>query len=242
MTKPKLSVVIPALNEEKTVVAVITRALEVLDREQIDGEIVFLNAQSTDRTGALAEEIARRDGRLRVIHRPDSRPGDLGISLRDGFRNARGEYVIVLDCDLSHDPADIPKLFERRHEADIVAGSRFAKGGSADMPLQRVILSRTYNFTVKALLGLAIRDVTTGYKLYKKKMLDELGLESEGFGLQVEIVVKAHLKGYTAKEVPIHYARSDKKSTLSYRKQFASYMLPLLRGLAARWFRRGRLT
>jgi glycosyltransferase involved in cell wall biosynthesis len=242
MSGPELSVVVPALNEEKTVSATLTRVLEVFDREKIDGEVILVDDASADRTGTLADEIAGKDRRARVIHRSGGKKGNLGSSLREGFRNARGEYVIVLDCDLSHDPADIPKLLRRRDEADIIVGSRYVKGGTADMPLQRVILSRTYNFIAKALLGLSIRDVTTGYKLYKKKMLDDLGLQSDGFGVQVEIIVKAHLKGYTAKEVPIHYTRSDKKSTLIYREQFASYMLPLLHGLAARWFRRGRLT
>jgi glycosyltransferase involved in cell wall biosynthesis len=236
---PHLTVIVPALNEERTVSAVLARVLAVFEREKIDGEVLLVNDASTDRTGALADAIARRDPRARVLHRSRADKGSLGTSLRDGFSTARGEYVIVLDCDLSHNPADIPKLLERRHEADIVVGSRFVKGGSADMPWRRVILSRTYNFIAQALLGLSIRDVTTGYKLYKRKMLDELGLESDGFGVQVEIVVKAHMKGYTAVEVPIHYTRSDKKSTLIYRDQFASYMLPLLQGLTARWFRRG---
>ena len=236
MTGPQLTVIVPALNEERTVSAVLTRVLEVFDRERIDGEVILVNDASTDRTGALADEIAGRDRRARVIHRSSGKKGSLGSSLREGFRNARGEYVIVLDCDLSHDPADIPKLLGRRAEADIIVGSRYVKGGAADMPLQRVVLSRTYNFIAQALLGLSIRDVTTGYKLYKREMLDELGLESDGFGLQVEIVVKAHVKGYTAVEVPIHYTRSDKKSTLIYRKQFASYALPIFQGLKARFF------
>lgn len=232
---PELSVAIPALNEEKTVVAVITGVLAVLDRERIDGEVLLLNANSADRTGPLAEEIARRDPRVRVLRRPDSRPGDLGASLRAGFLSARGAHVLVLDCDLSHDPAEIPKLFARRGDADIVVGSRFVAGGEAEMPWRRTVLTRTYNFFARALLGLPMRDLTTGYKLYRKSMLDDLELESAGFGIQVEIVVKAHLKGYSAVEVPIRYARSDKKSSLSYRRQFASYMLPVLAGFKSRW-------
>ena len=242
MTAPELSVVISALNEERTVVAVLSRVLAVLDREKIEGEIVFVDDRGDDRTGALADEIAGKDARVRVIHRPAGAPGNLGSALREGFRHSKGEHVVVLDCDLSHDPNEIPRLLALRGAADIVVGSRFVPGGRAEMPWRRVILTRAYNRFAKMLLGLAISDITTGYKLYKKKMLDDLGLESTGFGLQVEIVVKAHLKGYTAREVPIHYHRSDKKSTLIYRKQFASYTLPLFLGLKERLFNRRALT
>jgi len=242
MTTPQLSVVISALNEERTVAAVLARVLSVFDREKIEGEIVFVDDRGTDRTGALADEIAAKDARVRVLHRHPGAPGNLGSALREGFRNSQGEYVVVLDCDLSHDPDDIPRLLAQRGAADIVVGSRFIAGGRAEMPRRRVLLSRAYNLFAKMVLGLAIADVTTGYKLYKRKMLDALDLESQGFGLQVEIVVKAHLKGYTAMEVPIHYRRSDKKSTLVYRRQFASYTLPLLLGLKARLFRRRLLS
>lgn len=234
MPAPELSIVIPALNEEQTIGAVLNRVLGVFGREGIAGEVIIVDGCSTDRTGAIADEIAKRDERVCVIHLGPDAPGNLGSSLREGFRNARGSYVIALDCDLSHDPDEIPKLLKQKEEADLIIGSRFVKGGRADLPWKRALLTRSYNFLAKHLLGLGIDDLTTGYRLYKKEMLDRLRLESTGFGLQVEIVVKSHLNGYTAKEVPIHYHRSDKKSTLVYRKQFASYMSPVLLGLRAR--------
>jgi len=234
--KPFLSVVISALNEEKTVTSVITRVLEVFDKHKINGEIVFLNNHSTDKTGELADKIARKDKRVNVIQRYDRPNKDLGSSLKEGFANAKGEFVIILDCDLSHDPEEIPNLLKHKDEADIIIGSRFVKGGKADMAFKRTIISRTYNTVAKLLIGLNVNDITTGFKLYRKKMLDELQLESNGFGLHVEIPIKAHLKGYTAMEVPIYYKRSDKKSTLNYKKQFKSYSKPILEGLKMRFF------
>ncbi len=234
--KPFLSVVISALNEEKTVTSVLTRVLEVFDKHKINGEIVFLNNHSTDKTGELADAIAKKDGRINVIQRYDRPNRDLGSSLREGFANAQGEFIIILDCDLSHDPEEIPNLLKHKDEADIIIGSRFVKGGKADMALKRTIISRTYNTMAKLLLGMNVNDLTTGFKLYKKKMLDELQLESNGFGLHVEIPIKAHLKGFTFKEVPIYYKRSDKKSTLNYKKQFKSYSRPILKGLKERMF------
>jgi dolichol-phosphate mannosyltransferase len=232
----EVSVVLPALNEEKTVGAVIDRILSVFDGGGIAGEIILVDGFSRDRTGAIADAIADRDKRVRVIHLGSDAPGNLGISLREGFRSARGAYVVALDCDLSHDPGEIPKLLAHRGEADLVIGSRFVKDGRAELSLKRHVLTRTYNFMAKHLVGVKVNDLTTGFRLYRKAKLDRLELESRGFGLQVETIVKARLNGWKMIEVPIHYRKSDKKSTLIYRKQFVSYMAPLLFGLKARLF------
>jgi dolichol-phosphate mannosyltransferase len=236
MEQVAVSVVLPALNEEKTVGDVLHRALRVFDRESIDGEIILVDGYSTDRTAAIAEEIAAGDNRVRVIRLGSEAPGNLGISLREGFRSARGPYIIALDCDLSHDPDDIPRFYAERGAADLIIGSRFTRGGRAELSFKRRLLSRGYNLFARVLLGSGIRDLTSGYRLYDKAMLDALDLCSAGFGLQVEIASKAISRGYTVKEVPIYYRRCDKKSNLIYRKQFASYMLPVIQGAAARWF------
>lgn len=232
----ELSAVIAALNEEKTVAEVLERVLKVFDRQGIAGEIILVNGCSTDRTGAIADEIASADNRVRVIHLGPEAPGNLGISLREGFRNARSPYVVALDCDLSHDPDDIPRFYAERAAAHLVIGSRFTSGGRAELSWKRSLLSRGYNLFARRVLGAAIHDLTSGYRLYDRAMLDALDLQSQGFGLQVEIVAKAVSRGYTVREIPIYYRRCDKKSNLVYRKQFASYMLPVIKGGAARWF------
>jgi dolichol-phosphate mannosyltransferase len=231
----ELSVVIAALNEEKTVAEVLRRILLIFDRQTITGEIILVDGYSTDRTGAIAGEIAAADSRVRVIHLGREAPGNLGLSLREGFRSARAAYIVALDCDLSHDPDDIPRFYTERAAAHLVIGSRFTQGGRAELSLKRSLLSRGYNLFARGLLGGGIHDLTSGYRLYRKAMLDALDLQSRGFGLQVEIVAKAVAGGYTVKEIPIYYRRCDKKSNLIYRKQFASYMLPVIKGAAARW-------
>ncbi len=235
MAAPEVSVVLPALNEEKTVGAVIERVLAVLESERIAGEVILIDGCSSDRTGAIGDAIASRDERVRVIHLGPGAPGNLGLSLREGFRAARGKFIVTLDCDLSHEPGEIPKLLERRDEADLIIGSRFVKGGKAELPFKRHVLTRAYNFMAKHFVGVKIKDLTTGFRLYRKAKLDGLELMSRGFGLQVETVVKARANGWKLMEVPIHYRRSDKKSTLIYRQQFVSYMAPLLFGLKARF-------
>ena len=236
MAQPELTVVISALNEEKTVQNVLTKVLGVFDRRKINGEIVFMDNHSTDNTGHLAERIAKKDKRVKVIHRKNRPNKDLGSSLREGFANSNGKYVLIMDCDLSHSPDEIPNLLKHKNEADIIIGSRYTKGGKADMNLKRSIISRTFNSLTRLLLNTNVKDITTGFKLYNKKVLDSLKLESTGFGLHAEILLKSLSKGFTAIEIPIYYQRADKKSTLNYRKQFLSYTKPVLAALKEKYF------
>ena len=233
---PELSVVISALNEQKTVKNVLRKILQVFDNHKIDGEIVFLDNYSTDKTGKLADEVARRDRRVRVIHRINGPNKDLGSSLKEGLKKAKGKYMLIMDCDMSHSPEEIPNLLKHKNEADIIVGSRFIKGGRADMSMKRAMISRSYNLLANLLLGINVKDITTGFKLYDRKVIRSLKLESTGFGLHPEIMIKALNKKFTAKEIPIYYRRSNKKSTLNYKKQFKSYVIPLLKGAKEKYF------
>ncbi len=236
MAKPELSVVISALDEEKSVKNVLRRVLEVFDKHHIAGEIVFMDNHSQDRTGDLADQVAKKDKRVRIIHRRNRPNKDLGSSLMEGFKNARGKYFLIMDCDLSHSPNEIPNLLKHRNEADIIIGSRYVKGGKAEMSLKRTAISRSFNFLARFLLNVNAKDITTGFKLYNKKVIDNLKLENTGFGLHVEIFLKAMNKGYIAKEIPIFYRRADKKSTLNYRKQFKSYAYPVIHAFKDKYF------
>ncbi len=233
---PELSVLISALNEQKTVKNVLRKILQVFDNHKIDGEIVFLDNYSTDKTGKLADEVARRDRRVRVIHRIFGPNKDLGSSLKEGLKKAKGKYMLIMDCDMSHSPEEIPNLLKHKNEADIIVGSRFIKGGRADMSMKRAMISRSYNLLANLLLGINVKDITTGFKLYDRKVIRSLKLESTGFGLHPEIMIKALNKKFTAKEIPIYYRRSNKKSTLNYKKQFKSYVIPLLKGAKEKYF------
>ena len=236
MKNPELSVVISALNEEKKDKNVLTKVIGVLDNYKLNGEIVFMDNHSTDNTGKLADAISKKDKRVKVIHRINRPNKDLGSSLIEGFANAKGKYVLIMDCDMSHSPDEIPNILKHKNEADIIVGSRYTKGGKADMNLKRSIISRAFNLITRILLNTNVTDITTGFKLYNKKVLDALKLESTGFGLHVEILVKAINKGFTAIEIPIYYRRADKQSTLNYRKQFLSYTKPVLIAVKEKYF------
>ncbi len=229
-----LSVIISALNEEAHVEAVLIRVLEIFKNYHIDGELIFLNNHSTDRTGEIAAKLAQTEPSLKVSQRYNRPSKDLGSSLKEGIQNVAGKFFLIMDCDLSHNPDDIKKLFDSREKADIIIGSRFIKGGSADLNLKRRFLSRFYNILAGVLTGLPVNDLTTGFKLYRTEKVHDIKIKNNGFGFHVELPVKAYFRGATFLEIPVHYEKSPKKSTLHYRKQFFSYTKPVFWGFLQR--------
>lgn len=224
----ELSIVVSAFNEEENVKRLFQMLSSVLDKYHINGEIIFLNNHSTDKTGELAASIAKKDKRIKVIQRYNRENKDLGSSLREGFLNCKGDYIIIMDADLSHDPEAIVDLLSHKHEADIIIGSRYVHEGRGDMTTSRLIISKAYNILTRLLLGIHVHDITTGFKLYRREVIGSLQLTNNGFGLHVEILLKALHKGYTAKEVPIHYKARDRgESKLNYKKQFRTYATPV---------------
>ncbi len=232
--RPILSVIISALNEEARVGAVLRQVLEIFKKYHIDSELIFLNNHSTDHTGDIAAELAKIEPHLKVIHRYNRFSKDLGSSLKEGIQNASGDFFLIMDCDLSHNPEDIKRLFESREKADIIIGSRFVKGGSATLSSQRRLSSRFYNILARALTGIPVNDLTTGFKLYSTKKVVDIKIKNNGFGFHVELPIKAYFRGATFLEIPIHYEKSPKESTLHYRKQFFSYMNPVFWGFLQR--------
>ena len=225
--RPELSVVISGYNEERFVGQVLRGVLSFFRQAKINGELLFLNNHSTDRTGEIAAEVAKTDPRLRVIQRYSRPSRDLGSSLREGLQNASGDYILIMDCDASHDYHEISNLYSRRHEADIIIGSRYVSGGRAELNPKRWLFSTGYNLFARIFTGVDIKDMTTGFKLYSRRVFDGMDFTNNGFGLHVEIILKAAAKGCTWKEVPITYRKSG-KSHLNYRKQFWSYMRPVM--------------
>ena len=234
--KSDLTVIISALNEEKSVKRVLSGVLDIFDKYKIRGDIIFLNNHSTDNTGKIADSVAKKDKRVKVIHRINRPNKDLGSSLKEGISNAKGDYVLIMDCDLSHDPAVVKDLFNERKEADVIVGSRYA-GGSAEMPFSWIIISGVSNFVVNLLLGVGVKDISTGFNLYRREVLQDLKLKNDGFGLHVEILLKAANRGYKIKEIPIHYKKSLSESTLNYRKQIPSYTKAVLEGLKEKFIK-----
>ena len=192
-----VSVVIPAWNEAETMQELLGRiraALEPLARET---EILVVVPSPEDPTA----EAARAGGATVIVQ---MRPG-YGGALKEGLLASRGEYVITMDADLSHPPEAIPQLLAHRHEAEVVIASRYVAGGSAKMPSVRALLSRILNLIYRRALAVPIRDMSSGFRGYQRRILEELVLESEKYDILEEILVKSYSLGWHVLEIPFDY-------------------------------------
>jgi glycosyltransferase involved in cell wall biosynthesis len=200
----KLSVVIPAYNEEQTIRRVIMRVLSV----PIPKEIIVVNDASTDGTGLELDELEGRAG-LHVIHKPLNE--GKGAALRTGFRHASGDVVIVQDADLEYDPRDIPAVIRPiiDGQADAVFGSRFL----AESPQDQSLVHRSGNWLLTSasnwLTGLQLTDMETCYKAFRRETLRHIEIQQNRFGFEPEVTAKLARRKCRIAEVPIRYqARS----------------------------------
>lgn len=174
-----------------------------------DADLLVIDDNSPDGTGALADELAARDPHLKVLHRAGKL--GLGTAYLEGFRQGlRGdyEYFFEMDCDFSHDPKYLPDLLAAaRDGADLVLGSRWVDGGGTEnWGIYRKILSRGGSFYARTILGIDIRDVTGGFKCFRRRVLETLPLDRvqvQGYGFQIELTYRAIKAGFRVVEVPI---------------------------------------
>jgi dolichol-phosphate mannosyltransferase len=227
----RVSLVIPTYNEAENIAGLIEKLIEIFEREKIDGEIIVVDDSSPDGTGEIAEELARKYANLKVIHRK-SRLG-IGSAYKDGFKVARGNIVFQMDADFSHDPDEIPRLLSALRNADLVLGSRYVKGGKiVGWSWLRRLISWGANFLSNLFLRLEVRDLTSGYRAWRKEALERVELakiRGEGYAFQLEILWRARKKGLRIKEIPIVFVdRKLGRSKLGL-KDIPDYFLTILR-------------
>jgi len=229
----RISCVVPAKDEEENLPELVDKLVEVLSKyeETKDYEIVLVNDNSTDNTGKIIDDLAKKNPRITAVHRSKN-PG-FGNALKDGFKNATGDVIIPVMGDLSDDPEDIPKLVRKIMEGyDVVYGSRFIAGGSVEgYPRLKLIANRLFNNIVRLLFGLKHKDITNAFKAYRREVFEEIGdLESEGFDLTVEIPLKAHVLGFKSAEVPVRwYGRRKGEAKLKLSRNALIYGRRLLK-------------
>jgi len=214
-------VVVPTYNEVASLEAVVTRVLAAGEAAGADVSVLVVDDASPDGTGALADRLAADDARVGVLHRPGK--GGLGPAYVAGFRwgLARGfDAIVEMDADLSHDPADVPRLLHALAGADLVIGSRYVPGGGVvDWPLSRLLLSRAANRYVGLVTGLPVADATAGFRAFRRQVLEALdlsALRSDGYAFQVETALRAWRAGFRIVEVPITFTeRRDGASKMT---------------------------
>ena len=213
-----ITVFYPAYNEE----AYIRRAVEavrevgdsmVRDGEVSDYEILIINDASTDKTGAIADELAARDGRIRVIHHNVNT--GLGGAVKSGFSNAGMDLILYSDIDLPFDMMELKKACRlmRYYEADIVSAFRFDRTGEG---IRRLIYSKVYNALIMLLFRLRVKDINFSFKLIRKEVLKYVQLKSDGSFIDAELLIKADRYGFKIIQFGTNYfPRSRGISTLS---------------------------
>jgi dolichol-phosphate mannosyltransferase len=196
-----LSVILPVMNEGENLRALLPRMRALLEREGLAYEIIVVDGGSSDGTPAIAESLGARAVRER-------RRGYAG-AVETGFAEARGDYLLTLDADMSHDPGFVTKMWRARTRADIVIASRYTRGGMAYASTGRSVLSRLLNFAMRHALSLPIRDISSGFRLYRREAIAGLELTSHNFEVLEELLVKAYTSGFSVYEVPFTYFPRD---------------------------------
>lgn len=193
-----LTVLIPTFNEAGNLAELLPKLTPALQQiSPSSWEILIVDGGSSDQTVAVAREHGAR-----VIGQ--DRPG-YGGAVQTGIKEARGEYILTMDADLSHEPNFVYKLWSNRHRADIIIASRYCRGGSAYMPWSRKLLSRTLNAFFSRGLSLGVRDLSSGFRLYRGKLLKGIELRGKNFEILEEILVRAHMEGGHILEIPFTY-------------------------------------
>ena len=200
-------VVMPTYNEALNLEAIVRATRDELPA---GSRILIVDDNSPDGTGALADELARAADDLEVLNRAGKE--GLGPAYVAGFQHAlsRGaELIVQMDADFSHDPADISRLVEAAADADLVIGSRYVEGGGVpDWGLRRRVMSRVGSAYAQVALGLPYRDLTGGYKVIRREVLESIDLgstASHGYAFQVELTYRAARAGFRIEEVPIQF-------------------------------------
>jgi dolichol-phosphate mannosyltransferase len=213
---PDTIVCLPTYNERENLEAML-RALEPLGLR-----VLVIDDNSPDGTGEIADRLAAELAFVSVLHR--ERKEGLGPAYLAGFRRALedgAELILEMDCDFSHDPKDVPRLIAASESgADLALGSRYVPGGgTADWGLARRIVSRGGSLYARLVLGVPIRDLTGGFKCYRRRVLEAIDLEAihaKGYAFQIEGTYRTLRKGFNVVEVPILFAdRAEGESKMS---------------------------
>ena len=201
------TVCLPTYNEKENLEPMVRALGEVLGP---DDRVLVVDDNSPDGTGEIADRLAAELPFVDVLHRP--RKEGLGPAYLAGFRCALegdAELVLEMDCDFSHRPQDARRLIEAAYAADLVLGSRYVPGGGVgNWGLGRRMISRGGSLYAQLLLGVPVRDLTGGFKCYRRKVLERIDLDaidSRGYAFQIETTYRALRAGFRVVEIPISF-------------------------------------
>ncbi len=225
-----LSIVIPAYNEEDSIVQTVRTISTVLEQENIDYEILVVNDNSKDNTEQLLQQLNSQNSKLCYIN--NYYPNGFGFAVRCGLENFTKDAVAVVMADSSDAPEDIISYYHKLQEGyDCVFGSRFIRGGKViDYPTHKLIVNRLANLFIKILFGFKFNDTTNAFKIYRKEVIEGISpLVSHHFNLTVEMPLKAIVRGYSYTTIPITWRnRTTGVSKLKLKEMGSRYLFIVL--------------
>ena len=205
---PRAVVCLPTYNERENLEPMVRALAEVLDTSR--DRVLVIDDASPDGTGELADRLAAELPWVSILHR--ERKDGLGPAYVAGFRRALtegAELILEIDCDFSHDPKDVPRLIAAAAEADLVLGSRYVAGGGAEnWGLGRRLVSRGGSLYARWLLGVGVRDLTGGFKCFRRAALEAIDLDAlaaRGYAFQIETTYRVLRAGLRVQEIPIRF-------------------------------------
>jgi dolichol-phosphate mannosyltransferase len=210
----RVVVCLPTYNERENLERMVRALDDVLRTHELDARVLVIDDSSPDGTGELAERLSGRYPFLAVLHRPKKE--GLGPAYVAGFLwalAADAERIVEMDCDFSHDPQDLPRLIAATESADLALGSRYVEGGGTrNWGLGRRAVSRFGCAYARTLLGVGIRDLTGGFKCFRRAVLEQIGLErisTKGYAFQIETTYRTVRAGFRVVEVPIVFSERE---------------------------------
>lgn len=238
----KLSIVIPAYNEEGSIEETLSTLYAKLIEENIDHEIVVVNDNSKDSTLSILEELKASSIPTLTIH-TNKGPNGFGYAVRYGLERFQGDMVAVMMADLSDDPKDLVAYYRLMvtKNLDCVFGSRFISGGKVyDYPKHKLIINRIANFIIKVSVGINYNDSTNAFKMYRKHTIEGIKpFLAPHFNLTIELPLKAIIRGYSYEVLPNSWRnRKAGESNLKIKEMGSRYLFILLYVLIEKFFSR----
>ncbi|MHA1249022.1 MAG: polyprenol monophosphomannose synthase [Candidatus Helarchaeota archaeon] len=216
--KNLISIVIPTYNEVDNLGLIIEKINHVMKTYKFNFEIIIIDDNSPDGTGILADQLSKKYKNMKVIHRKEKT--GLGDAYKSGFKEARGDIIFEIDCDLSHDPNDIPRFITAIKNYDVIVGSRYIKGGrNANRSIFRILVSKIANILAATFFNLKLSDCTSGFRAYRRNVITTIisRVNCQKYTFQVEMLEKAKKFNFKIGEIPIVFKeRKRGKSKFNY--------------------------
>lgn len=194
-----ISAFFPAYKDEGTIELMVDRLREVLLKLTDDYEIIIVDDCSPDRSGEIADELARKYPFIRVIHHPKNR--GYGGALNSGFNAATKDLVFYTDGDAQYDVRELPNLYEWIHKYDVITANKIDRADE----FYRILVSKMYYEFIRFIFGIKVKDISGDFRLFRKKVLDNVKFESTSGTICLEMMKKVQSAGFSIKEVPIHH-------------------------------------